>query len=137
MSGTSFVYNPTRVSFATAQLNWSTAAVNAMLVSTNYSPNPNHLHVSDIPSQAILTRDRALTNKGVTAGGAVYGSIPLMSALANSQPAAAVILYVLGADDAHSQLLYYSSDGPGFPFPLQGFDYFVGFDLSAGGWFQV
>lgn len=139
MSGgapTDFLYNNARHLFATAQLNWPTAAVNAMLVNNQYSPLLTHQYVSDIPSSAIIVRDYALTNLGEK-NGICYGTIPEWTGILTPYTVVAIVLYVKGASDSVSPLIYYSSTGPGFPFVLQGFDYAVGFDQSNGGFFQV
>jgi hypothetical protein len=133
---TDFVYNSARTGFATAQINWLSLPINAMLVNENYSPLPGDAFVSNIPSSAIIVRDLLLTNLGVK-NGVCFGTIPEIDGVTSAFPAAAVILYVLTNDDATSRLIYFSSTGPGFPFDLQGFSYFVGFDQSNGGYFQV
>lgn len=130
-----FVYYNARQLFATAQLNWPAAAVNAMVVSGGYSPQLTHVNVSDIPASAILVRDLLCTNVGVNKG-VCFSTIPTFT-IASPFIAVAVILYVKGSDDAHSPLIYYSSSGTGFPFLLQGFTYLVAFDSTSGGWFQV
>lgn len=133
---TDFVYNSARTAFATAQINWPAAAVNAMLVSENYAPLPGDSQVADIPPSAIIVRDLALTNLGVK-DGVCFGTIPEIIGIVSAFPATAVILYILGSDDTVSPLIYYSSTGPGFPFDITGFDYTVGFDQANGGYFQV
>jgi hypothetical protein len=138
MSGapTDFLYNNARHLFATAQLNWPAAAINAMLVSNLYSPQLSHKNVSDIGSGAIIVRDLVCTGIGET-NGVCFCTIPQLQSVVSPYLAVAVVLYVKGSDDAHSPLIYYSSTGPGFPFALQGFSYFVGFDQANGGFFQV
>lgn len=137
MSGTSdFLYDSARQAFATAQINWPAAAVNAALVSQFYSPQLSHVNLSEIDPTAIIARDLVCTNvtsvKGVCAA-----TIPELDSVVSVFTVAAVILYIKGVDDAHSPLVYYSSTGPGFPFAIQGFDYTVGYDQTAGGFFQV
>lgn len=137
MSGTAdFVYNPIRARLPIADFNWMTAAVNCMLVSAAYSPSRDHTTVSDIPADAIIARDHPVTAKGVTASGVCYGTIASFEALLSDTSVRAMVLYVLGADDDHSPLVYYSSTGSGFPFLPEGFDYLVSYDLLNGGWFQ-
>lgn len=138
MSGapTDFLYNNARHLFATAQLNWPSAAINAMVVSAQYSPQLTHANVSDIPSSAILDRDLLCTSVGEH-NGVCFCTIPSIVGLSSVTPVVAVILYVKGSDDAHSPLVYYSSSGPGFPFLLQGFSYSIGYDQANGGFFQV
>lgn len=137
MSGpTDFLYNNARHLFATGQLNWPAAAVNAMLVSSGYAPSTGDQYVSAIPPSAIIVRDVALTSLSES-NGICAGSIPMFNSLISVYPVAAIVLYVKGVSDSVSPLIYYSSTGPGFPFAVTGFNYFVGFDLSAGGWFQV
>lgn len=133
---TNLVYNAARVRFATAALNWSTAVINAMLVDGTYAPLASHAHVSDIPSGAIITRDKVVTGKAITTDGVCYGVIPTFTALLAAPPVAAVILYENTGVDATSGLIYYGA-GVGFPFNAQGFDYTVGFDVTNGGFFRV
>jgi hypothetical protein len=136
MSATDFVYDNARQLFATAQINWTAAPINAMLVSNFYAPQLTHVNVADIDPSAIIVRDLALTNltavKGICAG-----IIPEILGVVTPYTVVAVILYVKGANDGVSPLIYYSSTGPGFPFQVQGFDYSVGFDQVSGGFFQV
>lgn len=137
MSGNSdFVYNSARTKFATAQINWTAAPINAMLVNQSYAPLPGDVNVSNIPTGAIIVRDLPMTNLGVT-NGVCFGTIPEIVGVVSASQAFAVILYVLGANDGVSPLIYYSSTGPGFPFDITGFDYTVGFDQANGGFFQV
>ena len=137
MSGTAdFVYNPIRALLPAAGFNWNTAAVNCMLVSAAYSPSRDHTTVSNIPAEAIIARDHPVTAKGITAAGACFGTIHAFEALLSDTPVRAMVLYVLGSDDDHSALIYYSSTGSGFPFLPEGFDYLVSYDLLNGGWFQ-
>ncbi len=135
-AATDFVYNNARTGFATAQINWTAAPINAMLVNLNYVPLPADANVSDIPPGAVIVRDLALTNLGVT-DGICFGTIPEILGVVSAYQAVAVILYVLGNTDSVSTLIYYSSTGPGFPFDITGFDYTVGFDQANGGFFQV
>ncbi|MGA3250361.1 MAG: hypothetical protein ABSD12_19770, partial [Paraburkholderia sp.] len=71
MALTDFVYNNARYLFATGGLDWLTAPINAMLVSTNYVSSVNHKYVTDITGQpgSIIVRDQALTGLGVTSAG--------------------------------------------------------------------
>lgn len=138
MSGapTDFLYNNARHLFATAGLNWPAAAVNAMLVSSLYAPLLSDKNVSDINPGAIIVRDLVCTNVGEK-NGVCFCTVPQIQSITSVYSAVAVVLYVKGADDAHSPLVYYSSSGPGFPFAIQGFSYFVGYDQANGGFFQV
>lgn len=133
---TDFLYYNARTLFATAQINWPAAAVNAMLVANGYSPQLTHKYVSDIDPTAIIVRDLALTNLGVT-NGICFGTIPEIVAIVSPYTVVALILYIKTSTDAASPLIYYSSTGPGFPFTITGFDYTVGFDQTTGGFFQV
>lgn len=133
---TDFVYNNARQLLATAGLNWPASAINAMLVSAQYIPSLTDRYVSDIPSAAILSRDAVCTN--ITAVNGICSClIPQFSSLLSPYIAVAVVLYVKTGSDSTSALVYYSSTGNGFPFALQGFNYYVGPDASNGGWFQV
>lgn len=138
MSGTTdFCYSTARVKFAKAQINWETATVKCMLVGSSYSPNKAHAFVSQIPPDAIVVRDVAVTAKGVNTDGVCYGAIDLIEALISAVAVRAMVLYIATGVDSTSQLIYYSSTGSGFPFAAEGFDYYITFDQLAGGWFQV
>lgn len=138
MSGapTDFVYNSARAKFAEAAIKWSTSAVNAMLVNGFYSPQLTHNSVANIPSNAIVVRDLPLTSL-TDVNGICAGKIPQIVGLVSPAPVVALILYVLAGTDATSQLLYYTSTGPGFPFDVNGFSYTVAYDQANGGYFQV
>lgn len=139
MSGNKdFKYGAGSVAIGTGLINLLTANVQAMLVSALYAPQPNtDAHVSDIPIGAIIARDKALTGLRLNSSGVFSGTIPTFNSLVSSSQVVGVVLYVNSGLDSTSQLLYYSSTGPGFPFLPQGFQYVVGFDQSNGGFFQV
>lgn len=137
MSSSDFVYGKARKAIDQAQINLITSAVSAMLVTSGYASQPAiDQWVSDIPGDSIVVRDIALTGLGLTSSGVFFGTIPPLNALSSALTAAAIVLYVKGASDDVSPLLYYSSSGPGFPFQPQGFNYVIGFDQSNGGFFQ-
>lgn len=132
-----FLYGNASQQFATGAWDWLTLTVWAALVDHTYVPNANKdLHVSDIPSTSIIAREGPLTSL-TSSNGLVGGNVPQFSSLLSPQIAAAVVLYVSTGTDSTSQLIYYSSDGDGFPLTLAGFNYVVSADLAAGGWFQV
>ena len=131
-----FLYNNIRTLFATGGFNWATSPVNAMLVNSLYVPSLSDQYVSAIPPAAIIARDQVLTGVGQT-NGVCYGNIPQWDTLIANSIAVAVVLYSKLSTDPISPLIYYGSNGPGFPLTLQGFNYFVGYDSTQGGWFQV
>lgn len=132
-----FLYNSARTSFATGGINWPTAAVRCVLLNGVYAPQPTHQFLSDIPAGARLI-DVALTALAQK-NGICYGTIPQFNAFTAGSPCISMVLYILAVDhaDADSPLIYYSDDGFGFPFTPQGFNYAVGYDQAAGGFFQV
>jgi hypothetical protein len=131
-----FLYNNARHLFASQQLNWATSPINAMLVSAGYAPNLTDQYVSAIPGGAIVVRDLVLTSLAESAG-VCSGVIPQMNALLSPAPITALILYSKLANDGISPLIYYSSDGVGFPFLATGFNYSVAFDQTYAGFFQL
>lgn len=131
-----FKYNSAGDMFATAELDWATATIKAMLVSAGYGALATHQFVSDVSPGAILVRTDELTNKQTNAG-VCRGDIPQLEAFLAGTPAVGLILYADTGDDTTSPLIYYSSDGPGFPFTPAGLNYFIGFDQANGGFFQV
>lgn len=132
-----FKYYTASNAFGTAQINWLTNTICALLVNSTYAPSQaKDQYVSDIPSAAIIARSAQLTSKAIT-NGVCRGLIPEFDALVSLLPAAALILYVNSSVDDSSQLIYYSSDGFGFPFLPQGLNYFVTYDQANGGYFQL
>lgn len=131
-----FKYNHAASDFATGALNWLTCSPNLMLVDAGYVPNPTHQYVSSIPGTAIAVRDLALTSVAQT-NGICAGNCPTANALAWPNQIVGIILYEKTGSDATSRLIYYSSDGAGFPFSPNGFNWAVAFDQSNTGWFQV
>lgn len=132
-----FLYGNASQQFALAAFNWPTLTVWALLVDKTYVPSANKdSHVSDILASSIIARQGPMTSMAAS-NGLCSGNIPQFNSLLDSRTAVAVVLYVNTGVDSTSQLLYYSSDGLGFPFLPQGFNYLVSADLSAGGWFQV
>ena len=133
-----FLYGATSESLAESTLGaWESLVVWGMLVNASYVPRINSdKHVSDIPAAAILARFGPMTNQA-TVNGVCSGVLPQVDSLISSTPAAAIVLYVNSGLDSTSQLLYYSSNGIGFPLLLQGFNYAIAYDQQYGGWFQV
>lgn len=130
-----FMYNSARQKFANKQLDWDDGStVKAAFVGGAYSPLRTHSFVSDLTS--VVARSGALTNK-VNTSGICKGDIPEFTALLSGTQVVGLVIYIDTGDDATSQLLYYSSDGPGFPFTPAGLNYFVGYDQANGGFFEV
>lgn len=138
MSSTDFTYGLARQALGSKLIDLLTDPVNCMLVTADYAPQPNtDQYVASIPGDSIVTRDVAVTGAGLTSSGVFFCAIPQLSVFSSAQIVAAMVLYVKGASDDVSPLLYYSSTGPGFPFIPQGFNYVIGYDQSNGGFFQV
>lgn len=136
VSSLDFVYGKARRSVDLSS--WPSYAINAMLVSSSYAPQPNtDQYVADIPAGAVAIRDVALTGLGITAAGVCFGTIPPFNAFLSALTVAALVLYINTGTDATSRLLYYSSSGIGFPFQPQGFNYVIAFDQANGGYFQA
>jgi hypothetical protein len=135
---TDFVYNKARVAFGNAQISWPTSNVKAMLVSQLYTPSPaTDQYVSDVPSGAIIVRDLVCTNIGISPLGICYCTIAQVQSVSSPVEVAAMILYLSTGVDSTSPLIYFTSTGIGFPFYLQGFNYYIGYDQTANGWFTV
>ncbi len=130
-----FLYNNARHLFATGQINWPGAAAHAVLVNAAYAPQPSDKFLSDVPAGAIM-QDVPMTGLAQT-NGLCYGVIPQFNAFLSPTPVIALLIYLSIGPASTSPLIYYSSDGIGFPFTPLGFNYAVGFDQSAGGYFQV
>lgn len=132
-----FKYNIAAKNFGTAQWTWTALAVNAALVGAGYIPSPTHQTLDQVEASAVVVRDIELSNLAVTDAGWCAGDIPEQDALLSAIPIIGLLLYVKGDTDADSTLIYYSSDGVGFPFTADGFNYAVLYDQVAGGWFQA
>ena len=132
-----FKYNLAANLFATAQIDWATVGTTAhcALLNDQYSPSMNDQYLSEIPAGAIVA-DQAFTSTGVTANGVCYGAIPTFNALISSAPVAGMLIYISTGVSTTSPLIYYSSNGIGFPFTPQGFNYAVAYDALSGGFFQ-
>jgi hypothetical protein len=130
-----FLYNNARSLFATKQINWPVAAVRAALVNAAYAPQPTDQFFSIVPTGAIM-KNVAMTGLSQV-NGICRGAIPQFDAFDSQATVVALLLYIDTGDPTTSPLIYYSSDGFGFPFQPIGFNYAVSFDQSAGGFFQV
>lgn len=141
MAAQTFLYGNASQQFSSAAWDWPDLQVSALLVSAGYLPRINSdVHVSDIPSAAILARSNAQSTymaSMTNVNGVCAGILPVFDAFANITPVAAIILYVDTGTDSTSSLIYFSNAGAGFPFTGQGFNYAVVNDQAYGGWFQV
>jgi hypothetical protein len=132
-----FKYDKGMLAVGTEQINLVANTIQALLVGAGYSASKAaDGNVSDIPSSAILARSGALTGNAIVAG-VFQGTIPEFDALLLAAPVAGLVLYKVGGSDASSPLIYYSNDGVGFPFVASGINYFIGYDQTNGGWFQL
>lgn len=129
-----FLYGVTSEAFAEGTLGaWETLSVYGALVNSLYTPKANTDQLlSDIPAAAVIATAGPMTSMA-SVNGICAGILPQFNSLLSAVPAAAIVLY----NHTTSQLIYYSSDGIGFPLLLQGFNYAVAFDQQLGGWFQV
>lgn len=135
MAGNTFVYNNARHMFATAGINWPAASARAALLSAGYSPSPTDKFLSEISTGAVM-KDVAMTALG-DVDGQCFGTIPEIMAFISATTVVGLVIYIDTGDPTTSPLVYYSDDGVGFPFQPLGFNYAIGFDQSAGGFFQV
>jgi hypothetical protein len=107
-----------------------------MLVDAGYAPSITHQYVSDVAAGSIAVRDLALTAVAQTSG-LCSGLCPAANALIWPNPIVGLIIYASTGVDSTSRLIYYSSDGFGFPFTAIGFNYAIAYDQGYAGWFQV
>ena len=134
-----FLYNKAKSDFAIGALNWPACVPKAMLVDASYTPNIGHQYVSDLVTAAptcIAVRDLAMTSVAQV-NGLCSGVLPVANALLYAPPIVALIIYASTGVDSTSRLIYYSSDGLGFPFTAVGFNYVIAYDQSFAGWFQI
>lgn len=133
---TDLVYANARDDFAEARIDWGSSVVKCALIGPGYAPLLTHKFMSEVSPAAVLIRSTNLTNLA-NSNGVCSGLIPTFQSLLLTDQVIGMLLYLDTGDDTTSQLIYFSSTGVGFPFFAQGFDYFIGFDLANGGWFQV
>lgn len=133
---TDLVYAAARDDFADARISWPAAVVKCALIGPGYQPLLTHKFMTDISPASVLARSAALTNLAHE-NGVCSGLIPTFESLLLTDQVLGMLLYLDSGVDATSRLVYYSSKGVGFPFFAQGFDYFIGYDLANGGWFQA
>lgn len=131
------VYPSARTLFGTKQLNWETGAMCVALLNGNYTAALTDSTMANIPTSAVIIRDTPLTSLAIGPLGQAQGVLAEYDALLSDSPCVGILIYQLGASDALSPLIYYSSSGIGFPFLPQGLNYFVGYDQTNGGWFQI
>lgn len=131
-----FVYDNARSLAATAALNWPAITAKAALMSGAYTPNRHtDVHLSDVPGGAVII-SATMTGLSQTSGNCT-GSIPEFMAFLNASPVVGLLIYKDTGDPTTSPLIYYSDEGVGFPFTALGFNYSIGADLSAGGFFEL
>lgn len=135
MSGNTYVYNNARHLFATGAIDWPSANARASLCNGAYAPQPGDKFYSDVPGGAIM-KDALMTGLGENSG-VCYGTIPQFDAWTSAAMCVGVLIYLDTGDPTTSPLVYYSDDGMGFPFQPLGFNYAVGFDQAARGFFQA
>ncbi len=135
---TTFKYNNASSLFANGALDWATlgSAAHCVLLSAAYTPSPTDQYLSAIPAGAIIA-DQAFTSTAANTAGVCYGVIPQFLALISAQPVVAMLIYHNTGNPNTSPLIYYSSQGSGFPFTAEGFNYAVGYNALNGGWFQA
>lgn len=130
------LYSAAQLKFNNGTWTWPALPVNAALLTGAYLATPVHSTLADVPPAAVILRDLELSNLRSTNSFA-KGVIPSLEAFLDGREVFALLLYTLGVDDAHSDLIYYSSDGIGFPFTPQGFDYSVAYRQELGGFFEL
>lgn len=136
MAGNTYVYNNARYLLGTAGINWPAAPVKAALVSGAYAPSPSDVYLSAVPAGALMIT-AIMTGLAVRANGACYGVIPQFNAFSSASTVVGLLIYNDTGDPTTSALIYYSDGGVGFPFQPLGFNYAVGYDQGAGGFFQA
>lgn len=130
-----FLYNSARQAFANEAIAWDTDEIHCALLSGAYGPSISDNFLTDIPGGALMVD--AIMEGNTSVAGLCAGSVPEFDAFIADSDCVAVLIYRNSGDPSTSQLIYYSSDGDGFPFTPQGFNYAVGFDQTSGGFFQV
>jgi hypothetical protein len=132
----SLLYRSAQVKLNDGTWTWTDLPVHAALLTANYNASAVHETLEDIPANAVILRDLQLSRLRSTTQLA-KGVIPVIEAFLDGREVFALLLYTLGDSDAESELIYYSSDGTGFPFVPQGFDYSVAYRQEDGGFFEL
>lgn len=131
------LYRAAQVKLNDGTWTWTSLPVAAALLTANYTLNRvDHESMADVPSDAVIVRDIELVRLRST-GALAKGVIPSFDSFLDTREVFALLLYTLADADADSKLIYYSSDGIGFPFTPAGFDYSVAYRQEYGGFFQL
>lgn len=122
------LYDKARERFLTAQLNWSTDTIRAVLVDTGiYTPNLTaHEYLSDISSSARISTSSAFTGKTVAGGAADANDVTFTSVSGNSIEA--IVIYRDTGTEGTSPLIAYIDTATGLPITPNGGDIIVTWD---------
>ena len=122
------LYDKARERFLTAQLNWSTDTIKAVLVDTGvYTPNlASHEYLSDISGSARISTSSALTGKTTASGAADANDVTFTSVSGASIEA--IVLYKDTGTEGTSPLIAYIDTATGLPITPNGGDIIVTWD---------
>lgn len=124
-------YDKAREDFATAQLDWLTTNVFAVLVDASYVFDATETDLTAI-SAAYLSgmTPQALTGLAVTSTGTVSADSSVFAGVTSGQTAAAVIIYADQGAGRFDPILYYDT-GAGFPLTTTGASVTVDWNATA------
>lgn len=130
------LYDSAREKFLTANLNWLSETIKAILVDTGaYTVSAAHSHLSDIPGGAIIGSAVTLSNKSATGGAADANDLTFSTV--SGTTIEAVVLYVESGSAATSQLIAYIDSATGLPISPNGGDIIVTWDNGPNKIFRV
>jgi hypothetical protein len=114
----------------------STTAVQAMLVTSGYTPNTaTHQYVTDVGSGNIVARSAAFTSKTETAG--VFNAANLTFPAVSGAACSYIVLYINTGTDSTSRLIAIIDTATGLPVTPNGGDITVTWDTGANKIFKL
>lgn len=130
------IYARHRERLLTGQFNWLAATVRIALTSAKYSATEADKFLGELAPEAILVRSPVLGDKNA-ADGFARALPPELIGYYNSVPATGVLLYEDTGDDATSELICYTNDGPGLPLTGIGLNYVLSYNAALGGYYRA
>lgn len=131
-----FLYDSAFLKLNDGTWEWTDLEVRMALLDANYFAEKSHTSLVDIPVNSVVLRDVEMTHLR-DVGALAKGILPTQESFLSGQEVIAMLLYTRGDTDADAKLIYYSSDGLGFPFTPQGFDYGFAYKQELGGFFEL
>lgn len=134
---TNQLYDKARQRFLTAQINWTTATIKAVLVSTStYTVNASsHEYLSDIGTTSRIATSSAFTTPTATSGAADADDVTFSSVTGSA--IGAIVIYSEGSGDSTSPLIAYIDSASGLPITPNGGDIIITWDSGTNKIFKL